>query len=331
VTALLSGLGAGGWGFVAGWLVPSIIAVGLGGYFVVPNLPFGLAAEVGAMDSVKQALVLPLVAAAVAVVLNGLQTPLYRVLEGYVWPERIRDRRIRHHRKARFSAQRTVEAEAMTGGLRYGLALEKLQRYPTIDSQVAPTALGNALRAFEVYGWEKYNLDSQTLWYELEAVAPDSLRTSVERARVPVDFAVSCAYLSAALSLIALLSAVAGNGDRLGMLAIGMVTALLAAASYRLAVVSTRDWRASVQALVNVGRAPLAEALGVQLPATVEEERRMWRATTTFVRREDTPQRLSRLNDHRKAATADAPPTIRAAVGQLCVAIKAAGRASPSR
>jgi hypothetical protein len=45
---------------------------------------------------------------------------------------------------------------------------------------------------------------------------------------------------------------------------------------YRLAVAATDDWAAVVRAVVNLGRKPLAEALGLQLPSTIREERAMW-------------------------------------------------------
>lgn len=46
---------------------------------------------------------------------------------------------------------------------------------------------------------------------------------------------------------------------------------------YRMAVAGTDDWAAAVQALVNLGRKPLSEALGLAMPDSLAKEREMWR------------------------------------------------------
>jgi hypothetical protein len=201
---LLSGLTAGGWGLFAGWIIPAAIAVALLAYLVLPELPWEFADEVSDLDSVEQAAALAFTAVGVGVVLNALQTPLYRLLEGYLWPASLRDRAIVRHTNRRAELRKQL-ANAKSD-LEYGLVLERLHRYPTLDGQVAPTTLGNAIRAFEVYGWDKYGLDSQTLWSELEALVPEPLRVALERARAPVDFAVSFVYLSALVGLISLVT-----------------------------------------------------------------------------------------------------------------------------
>lgn len=281
---LLSGLTAGGWGLLAGWIIPTAVAVSLVAYLVIPELPWEFAEEVGELSSGEQAAALAFTAVGLGVVLNALQAPLYRLLEGYVWPASVRDRAIARHTNRRAELRNQL---ANASGLEYGLLLERLHRYPTLEGQVAPTTLGNAIRAFEAYGWDKYGLDSQTLWSELEALAPESLRVAIERARVPVDFAVSFVYLSALVGLISLASVLLEADAQVKLLVIAVGALSLSPIWYWLAVVSTSQWYASVQALVNLGRLPLAQAMNLQIPATLEEERRMWEALTTFVSSED--------------------------------------------
>jgi hypothetical protein len=72
------------------------------------------------------------------------------------------------------------------------LALEKFSRYPDVDDQVAPTMLGNAIRRFEYYSFNRYQLDSQLCWYHLRAAAPESTAKEVDNARSGVDFFVVC-------------------------------------------------------------------------------------------------------------------------------------------
>lgn len=57
----------------------------------------------------------------------------------------------------------------------------------------------------------------------------------------------------------------------------------IAVYSYRMANIASRSWSATVQALVNMGRKPLAELLGLALPATLAEEQEMWEAVVGYV------------------------------------------------
>ena len=72
--------------------------------------------------------------------------------------------------------------------------------YPEASSDVLPTRLGNGHRAFERYGESRYGLDSQSLWYELLAVAPPTSRSEVDETRSPVDFFISAMVHLAMLS-----------------------------------------------------------------------------------------------------------------------------------
>lgn len=306
---MLFGLTAGDWGLLAGWIIPAAVAVALLTYLVLPDLPWKFADELGELNSVEQAAALTFTAIGVGVVLSALQTPLYRLLEGYLWPNSLRDRGMARHTKRRAELREQLANDK--SGVEYGLVLERLQRYPALDDQIAPTTLGNTIRALEAYGWDKYRLDSQTLWSELEALVPEPLRVALDRARVPVDFAVSFVYLSALVGLISLIAALLGDAQ-LKLFVISVVAIGLSPIWYWLAVVSTSEWYACVQALVNLGRLPLAQAMGLQIPATLEEERRMWEALTTLVTSEETDSTIV-LDSHRQGHSG---PTFRAATGE---------------
>ncbi len=90
-------------------------------------------------------------------------------------------------------------------------------------------------------------------------------------------------YLSAGLGAAACVTAVvAPQGPDAGVLAIGIGSLILVPIWYRSAASSSTYWDATVRALVNVGRVPLATALGLQLPVSVEQERRMWELVVAF-------------------------------------------------
>jgi uncharacterized protein YegP (UPF0339 family) len=293
VKDLLSGLSAGGWGLVAGWITPAVIATVVVAYGVLPDAPLGLAEDVGARSASTQALSLAVAAVSAGLVLNAVQTPLYRMLEGYLAPERVRAWGVERHRRRRTALLGRMREAT---GLEYGLLVERLQAYPVQDDQIAPTRLGNAIRALETYGWDRYRLDSQTLWCELEAVVPTSLRHEIERARAPVDFCVAALYLTLIVGLGLLVFAVADGARWLvgGVIALGLLPLW-----YALAATATGYWYAAVQALVNLGRVPLAVALYLEIPADIEREREMWERASIFVRREYAPRRSARLDRFR--------------------------------
>jgi hypothetical protein len=309
--SILTGLTTGGWTLLAGWIFPSAITVGLFSFLVFPALErLPLAHDLALLSPQARALALALAAVAIALVLNGIQNSLYRVLEGY-WPRSFW--RARTSRQVQRKQQlRAAAAVAKGTGLDYALLLERCQRYPADDTQVAPTRLGNAIRAFETYAYDRFRLDSQALWGELVAVVPDSVSATVDRARAGVDFFVSLAYLFAALGSVSILTGVVGQYDRPRLFAVGIIAWLLTRVWYRLAVTTTDQWAASVQALVNLGRKPLAEALGYVLPRDLEAERELWRLVNRLVTREYDARIADRLarftGDSTERRSADLSP-----------------------
>ncbi|MEU3566805.1 hypothetical protein AB0E96_00015 [Kitasatospora sp. NPDC036755] len=250
-------------------------------------------------------------------VLFTLKTSLYRFLEGYLlWPSWLTERRCARHvrRKRLFKKRRSLillavrerdgepltpaEADRLAAlradpGLRRhrtadehrnrvqrALLGEQLRRYPIDDRQITPTRLGNAIRRFEEYGHDRFRLDTQVLWDELTAVAPGPVRRQIEAANTHVDFFIALLYGHVLVAATAIASLAAAAARVAPLLATAIVALLLTPVWYRCAVSATDSWASAVRALVNTGRKPLAEALGLVLPATLDEERAMWTAVT---------------------------------------------------
>ena len=262
---ILSLISGGGWTLLAGWVFPA------GGFVAVFSLlifrHIGLIwTPLGKMAAAERGIVLALAAAGIGIFLNALQTPLYRLLEGYLLPERVRTGMAARHRDRKHQLEdqlndiaNQAETDA-TAAMTQARWTEQLSRYPADDRQVLATRLGNAIRAFETYGYDRFELDSQRLWTELCAQVPDALRTELDRARASVDFCVSAVYLSVGFGLFAaILGIVDGHGHAAVVLA-GVVSVITTPLWYGLAVISTAQWQSTVQALVNLGRLPLAEA-----------------------------------------------------------------------
>jgi hypothetical protein len=265
------------WSKLYAWALPSALALGAYWLLVYPKTHFPQWLQQASDTATTTTFVG--ITVALAFCLNALSTPLYRILEGYLlWPIFLQKwgagRQLQRKHKLRANLNGT--------GWKRNLAVEKLAYYPLRDTQVAPTRFGNALRAFETYGKTRFNLDSQTLWYELLAVAPKYIQDQLDSARATVDFFVASVYLSAAFCVVTLAVAFEGRVD-LGLMLVSVVAFGVMLLCHWMLVRVTRDWSLAVQALVNVGRKKLAETMGFRLSGSLDAERRMWGRLTQFV------------------------------------------------
>ncbi|WP_316521230.1 hypothetical protein [Kitasatospora brasiliensis] len=315
---IAKGAFSGAWALLVGWILPTAVNLGVFLVAVWPTVrTTRLAAGTVPAGLPSTSLLLLTGAVVLGLVLFALRTPLYRLLEGYLlWPSWLTARRCAHHIHAKhllkkrrsliLLANRDRDGEPLTeaetdrlaalradpdlqrhrgaderrGRVQRALLGEQLRRYPVDDRQITPTRLGNAIRRFEEYGHDRFRLDTQVLWDELTAVAPDPVRRQIEAANTHVDFFIALLYghlLVAATALAALTAAAARVAP---LLVTALVALLLTPVWYRCAVAATDGWASSVRALVNTGRKPLADALGLALPTSVEDERRMWTAVT---------------------------------------------------
>lgn len=184
------------------------------------------------------------------------------------------------------------------------MAQEALKSYPEDLDLLLPTRLGNALRAMEDYGESRYGLDSQTFWYELQAVGNEKVVRSTEETRASVDFFVSSLAHLTFLSLAAV-ACVPFVSDPAPVAILSALALALTPLAYIQAVSGVGEWRWSVQALVNTSRSQLAAAVGLTLPETHGEERRMWVSLSGLVHSGPRDRYLAVLD----AARAKAPTT----------------------
>lgn len=289
------------WGKIHAWAFPSALTLGVYWLFVYPRSAIGHGWLADTTDAEKAAIFAALTAV-LAYILNAFSTPLYRILEGYLlWPRWLQDRGVVRQR----ARKKALEGASTGSGWRRGLALEKLALYPKRDEQIVPTRFGNAIRSFETYGKTRFNLDSQTLWHELQAVVPKYIQSEIQDARSSVDFFVALIYLSAALGLATLV--IAGlEGFEASLLLIGILCFVASFTCHWLAVRATADWSYAVHALVNIGRVKLADSLGLQLPDTLEAEKTMWGLVTHYGFFADAPEGL--LLDQFRKKMQDAAP-----------------------
>jgi hypothetical protein len=302
MTDVLKGLTGNATVFLFAWIFPSALVLGVIGFFLMPWLvwvPHDW--QLSTMDLGKATLIVAFAAVGLGLLMSGIETQLYRVLEWYAFPRQVHQYglwRQRHRRGRLQNRLMEIKAEAAKRqregkpypGWEETLVEEKLARFPTDESELAASRLANALRAFETYGANRYHLDSTTLWTELLVVVPEALRKELDQSRAAVDFLISLVYLTVAFGVITL-SGLVGRGklewkllvDNWGFVAVAVAAFLLARFWYKAAVVVCSYWASTVRALVNIGRGPLANQLGVSIPVTIHGEREMWEAVSSFV------------------------------------------------
>jgi len=178
---------------------------------IYPNTPV-LHGWIHVGGSSEKSAVFVALTAVIAFTLNAFSSYLYRILEGYLfWPRLLQLFAVERQRRIK----KKLEDDLSGTGWQRGLALEKLAQYPLRDDQIVPTRFGNAMRSFETYGKTRFNLDSQTLWYELCASAPKYIQTEIDNARSSVDFFVAMTYLSFLFAIVSLLLAIYEGGPTL--------------------------------------------------------------------------------------------------------------------
>ncbi|MFI9749492.1 hypothetical protein [Streptomyces collinus] len=298
---IAKGVLGGGWALLVGWILPTALNLAVFTLAVAPSLHRpAILDRLWPASGGPTALLLLVAAVLLGLVLNALQTPLYRFLEGYaLWPGAVYERGCRLQRARRQKTADRLADPGLTSPIRRALLREKLSRYPVSDNQITPTRLGNAIRRFEEYGYDRYRLDTQVLWNELTSAVPDPTSKQVVTARTNVDFFVALLYGHAVVAITAFASLSTSRADRPALIFTGICVIILTPVWYHAAVAATDEWAAAVRALVNLGRKPLADGLGLTLPKSLEDERRMWQLVTRMSNRPYAPAANSAFEPYR--------------------------------
>jgi hypothetical protein len=309
---------------IIGWILPTYVSLQLIAALILPG--FGYIPMVSSFlhePAASRQLALLAAAVVAGIVLAAAHAPLYRILEGYLlWPAWLRGMRIKKHQARRLNLVNQQKALAGTErGVQAGLVYELSARYPVQDRQFSPTALGNAIRRFETYAGDRYQLDSQLLWHDLRSAAPDRAVAAVSTARTNVDFFVCLLYGGVLSILLGAAVAVSGHAGPRTWTAIG-AGVVIVVVCYQLAIVATDEWDAAVRAMIDHGRAGVAAAFGLQIPSDFASERFMWRAVNTLVRRpyaySETKDVAAIITQFRKPVAEESPPpTLQAVIAGL--------------
>ncbi|MGH7095140.1 MAG: hypothetical protein ACREFB_16625, partial [Stellaceae bacterium] len=176
-------------------------------------------------------------------------------------------------------------------------------RYPSAAGEIMPTRFGNAIRSFEVYPRELYDVDSVPVWLRLASVIPADYSGLLDDARAQANCFVNLTWLSLLIGLACLAGAaieaaphippwpgltIAALAAALGPA--GMHYAAFAAATlafgvfaYYWAVSRVMAWGDLVRSAFDCYLPALIHQLGYAIPATEAGRRNFWNEFSALI------------------------------------------------
>jgi hypothetical protein len=155
------------------------------------------------------------------------------------------------------------------------LALVKADRFPSRETLLLPTPLGNVIRAIEEYTQKLYGCDASVTWYRLAGLIDAPVRAELKAARATLNFWLNLKLLSALYAAACLGLIGAGRGDAWAW-ASGLAAALLWLLARVLAVPNAVHYGHWVKASFDLYLPRLAVALGYRAPRQVHEDKTLW-------------------------------------------------------
>jgi hypothetical protein len=280
--------------FILGEFLPSLLfAVALLFLFHDQQLPKALIEAVTRKDY-GVAVYLFLAVWAAAVLLLILNHPLYRFLEGYMFPGRLAEWLKTRNRRDLQSRLREIRAlydkwaelgcefSEFPEGDRYKTLRSDLVKWmPPLESDILPTRFGNAIRAFEVYPSELYGADIGVIWPRLTSVMPTAFGEQIEDVRSQIDFLVNCCLFSATIAFLGFSRTIYSATWQdlhtiVGWFLWAAGGAIATCLFYRLAVTRVPAWGDLVRSAFDCYLPALAEQLGFEVPPTEAKLRTFW-------------------------------------------------------
>lgn len=162
-------------------------------------------------------------------------------------------------------------------------------RYPpeSPSQQFAPTSLGNVLKSAEVYPTNRYGLDAVRVWPRLYHLLPEAFRTSTNSAREAMEFLLAISFLAllfAVGSAFYLICVAAPLAQFITCVAGGSAVSILA---YVGALSPASIFGDHIRTAFDLYRLDLLRAMKLPAPATLDEERRMWKHVVRFLEQTD--------------------------------------------
>jgi hypothetical protein len=284
--------------FIIGFLLPAVLFL-VGFYVVFSDIEaVAKAAEAAfAKEALETFVFAAVVAWLLAISLSILNHGLLRAFEGYRFPiRRFKAKQIKSFREIN---AKITELDKQWSDMGRAFPAEKQKQhalllrafvstFPSEERLVLSTRFGNAIRAFEDYSRAVYGADSIPLWNHLAAILNDRFAQELEDARTHVNSLINLSFLSAVISLLAILRfllelpwstspslywLIVAPWSLLTIFGAGAVISRLA---YLLAIERAIAWGSVVKAAFDCFLPELAVKLGYNLPDSPKLRRAFW-------------------------------------------------------
>lgn len=162
------------------------------------------------------------------------------------------------------------------------------REFPSNESLILPTVLGNVVRNFEYYPDKEYGIDAIALYPRLVAKIDKDYAAVMDEAKISFDFMVNSSFLNLFLTILLFLSGLVflKPFDTFYSLFIWLSEIIgffsLSVLFYKGAINQAYIWGETVKSAFDLNRNSLLEQLGyTQKPKTKLEERALWREIST--------------------------------------------------
>jgi hypothetical protein len=148
------------------------------------------------------------------------------------------------------------------------------------ERTVAPTALGNVSASMQSYALTRYGLNLETFWSRLQPVLQkqQAFYIALQDAKVQLDFLVASVFLSALTTIVWVVTLPIGGQSAYVFLSIAALGPMVTVVFYRAAVENYVAFGEIVRTGIDLYRFELLEALHLQWPRSLRDERALWEA-----------------------------------------------------
>jgi hypothetical protein len=181
--------------------------------------------------------------------------------------------------------------------IKYNLTANIDHNYPSVESYVMPTRFGNILRAAELYS-ERYGIDAVALWPKLVSAISDSngIMDKINEANNQCQFLLNGALLATLFSIMCMIAAfyegsiwwtsrVPNISDRnlvIFYVVLMILAVILARFFYEASLFNVEKFGEMIRTTYDLHRFNLLEALHLDLPHNLADEKKTWRKLSNF-------------------------------------------------
>lgn len=220
--------------------------------------------------------------------LNNAMQQVIVLFEGYGLPTWLTVSARRHQlsraSKLLTKAQTGSEIEREEAADRFQLTFPVWPEKLTA-ADLAPTRLGNLLQSAESYPMQRYGVDSVRVWPRLSSLLEEPILLTMAAARASMEFFLAVSLLSGIYAPLGSAYLILRNADLALILIALLVGSLISMVCYQAALGPAAIYGEQVRSAFDLSRHQLLRRAGIPMPATLEEERRLWGDLLRFLDR----------------------------------------------